>query len=165
MAVTKKKTVTRKKTVTKNSVIENTITSSISNLRLALENTNKAVADRTSESKTLMLESRRLKKRRIAQMAKKKREIAADRKNHTVDSGKAVRTATSELTATDRMIVKTTATRQAVLSELSGLKVSQKILAVYVKSINAADRALAAKKSKKRTKRKVKVLDTVPEPS
>jgi hypothetical protein len=43
--------------------------------------------------------------------------------------------------------------------------VSQKILAAYVKSINAADRALAAKKSKKRTKRKVKVLDTVPEPS
>ncbi len=164
MAVIKKKTVTRKKTATKNSVIENTITSSITNLKLALENTNKAVAERTRESKTLMLESRRLKKRRIAQMAKKKRATAADRKNHTVDSGKAVRTATSELTATDKMIVKTTATRQAVLSELSGLKVSQKILIAYVKGINAADRALAAKKSKRRSKRKVKDLNTVSEP-
>jgi hypothetical protein len=146
--------VKKKTPVTKNSVIANTIASSISNLKLSLENVNKAVSARTAESKTLMLESRRLKKRRIAQMGKKKRAVAADRKNHTVESGKTVRTATAELNATDKMLVKSTATRQGVLAELSGLKDSQKMLSAYVKSINAADRALAAKS--KRAKRKPK---------
>ena len=146
--------VKKKSQVTKNSVIANTLESSVTNLKLALEKVDKAVSERTAESKKLMLETRRLKKRRTAQMAKKKRAVAADRKNHTVDSGKLVRTATAELNATDRMLVKTTATRQGVLAELSGLKESQKTLGAYVKGINAADKALTAKN--KRTRRKAK---------
>jgi hypothetical protein len=146
--------VNKKTPVTKNSVIANTIASSITNLQLSLEKANKAVSERTAESKKLMLETRRLKKRRTTQMGKKKRAVAADRKNHTVESGKLVRTATTELNATDKSLLKTTATRQGVLTELSGLKESQKLLSAYVKSINAADRALAAKS--KRAKRKAK---------
>jgi regulator of replication initiation timing len=146
--------VKKKSQVTKNSVIANTLESSVANLKLALEKVDKAVSERTAESKKLMLEARRLKKRRTTQMAKKKRAVAADRKNHTVDSGKLVRTATAELNATDKILVKATATRQGVLAELSGLKESQKTLGAYVKSINAADKLLASKN--KRTRRKAK---------
>jgi hypothetical protein len=146
--------VAKKKPIAKNAVIANTIASSVANLKTALENAGKAVTQLTSESKKLMLETRRLKKRRIAQMGKKKRAVAAYKKNATVDSAKVVKVATSELVATDKTIVKTTAIRQTVLAELSGLKESQKILSAYVKGINAADRTLNTKK--RRVKRRVK---------
>ena len=146
--------VKQKTPVTKNAVIANTIASSVSNLKLALEKADKAVSERSSESKKLMIETRRLRKRRIAQMGKKKRAIAANKKNPSVDSGKAVKAIKSELAATDKVIVKTTAMRQAVLEELSGLKQSQKTLSAYVKGLNAADRAAAVKN--KRARRRVK---------
>jgi hypothetical protein len=143
---------TNKKPVTKNSVIANSIESSVNNLEVALENANMAVTVRSAESKKLLNETRRLRKRRTTQMGKKKRAIAADKKNSTVDSRKAVRTITSELTATSRDLVKATATRQAILEELSGLKQSQKMLSGYVKGINAADRVIARSKKKTRVK-------------
>lgn len=144
---------TNKKPVTKNSVIANSIESSVNNLEAALDKANKAVTARSAESKKLLNETRRLKKRRTTQMGKKKRAIAADKKNSTADSRKAVRAITAELTATSKALVKATATRQAVLEELSGLKQSQKMLNGYVKGIYAADRAIARSQKKKRTKR------------
>lgn len=142
-----------KKPVTKNSVIANSIESSVYNLEDALEKANKAVTARSAESKKLLNESRRLRKRRTTQMGKKKRAIAADKKNSTVDSRKAIRTITSELNATDKALVKATTTRQAVLEELSGLKQSQKMLNGYVKGIYAADRVIARANKKRKTKR------------
>ena len=144
---------TNKKPVTKNSVIANSIESSVNNLEAALDKANKAVTARSAESKKLLNETRRLKKRRTTQMGKKKRAIAADKKNSTADSRKAVRAITAELTATSKALAKATATRQAVLEELSGLKQSQKMLNGYVKGIYAADRAIARSQKKKRTKR------------
>jgi hypothetical protein len=144
---------TNKKPVTKNSVIANTIESSVYNLELALDKANMAVTARSAESKKLLNETRRLRKRCATQMGKKKRAIAADKKNSTVDSRKAVRTVTAELNTTSKALVKATASRQAVLEELSGLKQSQKMLSGYVKGIYAADRAIARSKKKKRAKR------------
>lgn len=144
---------TTKKPVAKNSVIANSIESSVNNLEAALDKANKAVTARSAESKKLLNETRRLRKRRTAQVGKKRRAIAADKKNSTADSRKAVRTTTSELNATSKTLVKATATRQAVLEELSGLKQSQKMLSGYVKGINAADRVIARATKKKRAKR------------
>lgn len=144
---------TNKKPVTKNSVIAKSIESAVYNLELALDNVNKAVTARSAESKKLMNETRRLRKRRATQMGKKKRATAADKKNSTVDSRKAVRAITSELTTTSKALDKATAARQAILEELSGLKQSQKMLNGYVKGIYAADRALARSQKKKRAKR------------
>ncbi len=144
---------TNKKPVTKNSVIANSIVSSVYNLEAALDNANKAVTARSAESKKLLNETRRLRKRRTTQAGKKKRAIAADKKNSTADSRKAVRTITTELNATSKALVKATAARQAVLEELSGLKQSQKMLNGYVKGIYAADRAIARSQKKKRPKR------------
>ncbi len=144
--------VTKKKPLTKNSVIANSIESAVYNLEVSLEKADKAVTARSSESKKLLNESRRLRKRRATLMGKKKRAIAADKKNSTGDSRKAVRTITSELAATRKVLDKATTIRQAVLEELSGLKASQKILSAYVKGIYAADRAIA--RSKKKTARR-----------
>lgn len=144
--------VTKKKPLTKNSVIANSIESAVYNLEVSLEKADKAVTARSSESKKLLNESRRLRKRRATLMGKKKRAIAADKKNSTGDSRKAVRTITSELAATRKVLDKATTVRQAVLEELSGLKASQKILSAYVKGIYAADRAIA--RSKKKTARR-----------
>jgi len=144
---------TKKNPVTKNSVIAKSIESSVYNLEDALDKANKAVTAGSTESKKLLNETRRLRKRRTTQMGKKKRAIAADKRNSTVDSRKAIRTITSELTATSKALVKATATRQAVLEELSGLKQSQKMLSGYVKGISAADRVIARSKKKKRVKR------------
>lgn len=144
---------TNKKLVTRNSVIANSIESSVYNLEVAFDKANKAVTARSNESKKLLNESRRLRKRRTTQMGKKKRAIAADKKNSTVDSRKLVRTVTSELTATNKALVKVTTSRQAILEELTGLKDSQKKLSAYVKGIYAADRAIARSTKKKRVKR------------
>lgn len=133
----------------KNSVIGNTIESAVSNLAAALEKADKAVSVRSLESKKLMTETRRLKKRRLTQMGRKKRAIAADRKNSTADTRKAVKTATTELATTNKALLKSTAARRIVLDELSGLKVNQKRLSAYVKGIAAADRALAKSRKKK----------------
>ncbi len=141
------------KPVTRNSVIANSITSAVSNLESALEKVNKAVVVRSAESKKLLNESRRLRKRRQTQMNKKKRAIAADQKNSTGDTRKAIRAITSELNATNKAITKTTTTRQAVLEELTGLKDSQKMASGYVKGIYAADRAIASAKKKKKARR------------
>ena len=141
------------KPVTRNSVIANSIASAASNLESALEKVNKAVVVRSAESKKLLNESRRLRKRRQTQMNKKKRAIAADQKNSTGDTRKAVRAITSELNATNKAITKTTTTRQAVLEELTGLKDSQKMVSGYVKGIYAADRAIERAKKKKKARR------------
>lgn len=147
--------VTRKKTVTRNSAIASTIENSVCNLELALDKANKAVSVKSAESKKLMSESRRLKKRRMSLMGKKKRAIAANRKNSTGETRKSVRTLTSELATTKKMLVKVTTSRQAVLDELSGLKESQKTLAAYMRGILAANRVIE-KAKKKASRRKSK---------
>jgi hypothetical protein len=86
-------------------------------------------------------------------MKRKQRAIAAEKKNSTADTRKAVRTTTSELNATKKAITKATTARQAVLEELAGLKDSQKNVTAYVKGIYAADRARERSKKKKRTRR------------
>lgn len=141
------------KPVTRNSVIANSIESAVSNLAAALEKADKAVAVRSAESKKLLAESRRLRKRRQTQMNRKKRAIAADKKNSTGETRKAIRAVTSELNATGKAITKATTTRQAVLEELAGLKDSQKMLSGYVKGIYAADRAIERAKKKKKARR------------
>ncbi|MGB5396877.1 MAG: hypothetical protein WBN96_06985 [Gammaproteobacteria bacterium] len=146
--------VAKKKTVVKNSAIASTIENSVSNLEVALDKADRAVTVKSAESKKLLNETRRLKKRRTTLMGKKKRATAANRKNSTGDSRKLLRSVTSELAATNKVLVKATAARQAVLEELSGLKDSQKMLAAYVKGISAADRAIAKSKKKRRVKRK-----------
>ncbi|MGD2160974.1 MAG: hypothetical protein PVG12_11885 [Gammaproteobacteria bacterium] len=142
-----------KKPVARNSVIANSINSAVNNLESALEKANKAVTARSAESKKLLNESRRLRKRHAAQMKRKQRAIAAEKKNSTADTRKAVRTTTSELNATKKAITKATTARQAVLEELAGLKDSQKNVTAYVKGIYAADRARERSKKKKRTRR------------
>ena len=57
-----------KKPVARNSVIANSINSAVNNLESALEKANKAVTARSAESKKLLNESRRLRKRHAAQM-------------------------------------------------------------------------------------------------
>jgi GTPase SAR1 family protein len=145
--------VTKKQPVAKNAVIANSINTAVSNLELALEKANKAIAARSAESKKLMNESRRLRKRHIAQMNRKKRAIAAEQKNSNVETRKAVKATIAELNATKKSIVKTTASRQAVLEELNSLKQSQKYVNAYVKGIYAADRVIERANKKKRTKR------------
>ena len=143
-----------KKPVTRNSVIANSIYNAVYNLEVALEKADKAVVARSTESKKLLSESRRLRKRRVTQMNKKKRAIAADKKNSTGDTRKAIRAITSELNATNKAITKATSARQAVLEELAGLKDSQKMLSGYVKGIYATDRAIELSKKKKKARRK-----------
>lgn len=143
---------TNKKPVARNSVIANTIDTAVYNLETALEKANKAVTVRSAESKKLLNESRRLRKRHATQMNRKKRAIAAEKKNSSADTRKAVRVASSELNATKKAIQKTTTTRQAVLEELAALKESQKYLGAYVKGIYAADRMIAKASKKKRAR-------------
>ena len=143
-----------KKPLTRNSVIANSIDNAVYNLEVALEKADKAVLARSAESKKLLNESRRLRKRRLTQMNRKKRAIAADKKDSTVDTRKAIRAITSELNATKKAVSKATAARQAVLEELAGLKDSQKMLSGYVKGIYATDLAIERSKTKKRAKRK-----------
>lgn len=142
----------RKKSVTRNSVIAKTLESSVSNLVDALEKVDKAVTIRSSQSKKMMNETRRLKKRRLTQVGKKKRATVAVKKNSSADTRKALRSITSELSATKKALVKATVARQAVLEELSGLKESQKKLRAYVKGISVADRRMARPK-RRRAKR------------
>ena len=146
--------VAKKKTVVKNSSIVSAIDNSVYNLEVALDKADRAVTVKSAESKKLLTETRRLKKRRATLMGKKKRATTANRKNSTGDSRKLLRSVTSELAATNKLLVKATATRQAVLEELSGLKDSQKMLAAYVKGINAANRAIAKTRKKRRSGRK-----------
>lgn len=143
--------VKKKTPVTKNTVITRTIESSVGNLEAALAQAIAAVTARSAESKKLLNETRRLRKRRTSQMNRKKRAVEAEKKNATADTRKAARVAVSELAATTRLLAKTTASRQVVLQELSGLKQSQKALAAYVKAINAANRALAKPKRARRS--------------
>jgi len=145
--------VTKKQTVARNAVIANSISTAVYNLEIALDKANKAIAARSAESKKLMIETRRLRKRHVAHMNRKKRAIAAEKKNSTAETRKAVKTAIAELNATKKTIVKTTASRQAVLEELNSLKQSQKSANAYVKGIYAADRAIERASKKKRTKR------------
>lgn len=144
--------VTKKQPVARNAVIANSINTAVSNLEIALEKANKAITARSAESKKLMTESRRLRKRHVAQMNRKKRALAAEKKNSTAEARKAVKVAISELNATRKSIEKTTAARQAVLEELNALKQSQKYVKAYVKGINAANRTIASSNKKKRPK-------------
>ena len=145
--------VTKKQPVARNAVIANSIKTAVHNLEIALEKANKALVARSAESKKLMNETRRLRKRHVAQMNRKKRAIAAEKKNSTAEARKAVKVAIAELNATKKGIEKTTAARQAVLEELNGLKQSQKYVNAYVKGIYAADRTIASSNKKKRAKR------------
>ena len=143
-----------KKPVTRNSVLTKTIDTSVYNLEIALDKANKAVTARSAESKKMLNESRRLRKRRITLTNKKKRAVAADKRTSTADSRKLIRTITSELNTAKKQLDKTTTARQAVLEELSGLKASQKMLNGYVKGIYATDLAIERAQKKKKPRRK-----------
>lgn len=145
----------KKISLVKNSAIANSIESSVSNLMTSLDKVDKAVAAGAKQSKSLMSEGRRLKKRRASLVGKKKRAVSANKKNSTGDSRKAVKAATSELATVSKDLAKSTAARSAVITELSGLKTSQKTLAAYVKGIVAADRVLARPKKKSKKRKKV----------
>lgn len=142
----------KKKVVAKSAAIARTLETSVSNLVTALEDADKAIKSRATESKKMMMDGRRLKKRRLTQLNKKKRAIAAEKKDSTVETRKAVKTITAELVATIKDMANNTAARQTVLAELSGLKDSQKKLSGYVRGINATDRQIA--KPKKKTARR-----------
>lgn len=144
----------KKKSLTNNSAITKIIDSSVSNLVSALENVDKAISAASKESKKLLGEVKRMKKRRMTQASKKKRAVAANKKKSSGDSRKAVRSTKSELATTNKVLAKATAARQAVTEELSGLKESQKKLSAYVKGITSTDRKLAKpKKKRKKAKR------------
>jgi len=142
----------KKKVVVKSAAIERTLETSVDNLVTALEKADKAIKSRSAESKKLVTESRRLRKRRLTWINKRKRAVAAEKKNSTVETRKVVRTIDAEKTAIRKDLVKATSARQTVLSELSGLKASQKKLSGYVRGINATDKQIA--KPKRRTRRK-----------
>lgn len=142
----------KKKVVAKSAAIAKTLESSVSNLVAALEQTDKAIKVRSAESKKLLIEGRRLRKRRLTATGKGKRAVAANKKNSTVETRKAVKTIAADKVAISKSMVKSTAARQAVLAELSGLKDSQKKLSGYVRGINATDKQIA--KPKRRAKRK-----------
>jgi hypothetical protein len=144
---------TSKKAVAKNSVIANTIESSVANLEVALDKVTRAVSVKSTESKKLMIESRRLKKRRASLVGKKKRASAANKKGSTADSRKTLKSIASELATTTKAVAKATTARSAVLEELNGLKQSHKVLAAYMKGIVAAKRKAAKPKKKRRAKR------------
>jgi len=80
-----------KKPVNRSFVSVNSIDNSVYNLEGALEKASKAVVVRSTESKKLRNESHRLRKRRLTQTSKQKRAIAADKKNSTGDTRKAIR--------------------------------------------------------------------------
>ena len=62
-----------KKPVARNSVIANSIDTAVYNLETALEKVNKAVAVRSAESKKMLNESKRMRKRHSTQINRKRR--------------------------------------------------------------------------------------------
>ena len=144
----------KRATVTKNSVIANSIEASVATMMTSLNKVDKAVAVSAKESKKLLAESRRLRKRRASLLGKKKRAIAANKRNSTGDTRKAVKSTKAELAKVTKEAAKSTAARAAVTTELAGLKSSQKELAAYVKGIAAVDRKLAKPKKKSRRKKR-----------
>ena len=140
----------KKKPVVKSAAVEKIVNTSVDNLEQALSKCNAAIKSRSAESKKLLNELRRLRKRRTVGMGKKKRATTADKRQSTADTRKAVRSLTSELAATNKTISPTVAKRSVVLAELSGLKASQKRLSGYVKGIASTDKAIARPKKRKR---------------
>ena len=131
------------------------------NLDSTSQETERSVAAKLTESKKILNDIQRLRKRRITLLNKKKRAIAANKKNSTEKGVEAVEKATSDLKTLDELIADTTVSRKIVLQELSGLKSSQRQIKVYIRAIEAANKSLAQPK-RKRVRRKTVVADETP---
>ncbi len=128
------------------------VITSLGNTRKDIE---KTIKKTSSESSKLLKTIRRLRKRRFSLLAKKIRTAAANRKNPTKSREQVISKITADLKDIDESIRTTTADRQTVLHELSGLRSTQKQVKAYVRAVAAANKKLAQPK-RKSTRRKTK---------
>lgn len=154
MAQAKKKT--KKKAVIKSSAVEKAIASSLENLTMALESTEKAIKERSATAKKLTSESKRLSKKRAILTRRKKTAKVKLTKTPDAANRKALKDVEKEIAVITKQITKSTPVKQENTSELASLKASHRQASAYVKGIQQADKVLAKPKKKRRKKRVVK---------
>ncbi len=144
-----------KSTLVNNSSISASVDAATTALSKAGKDVDKAMKSTSSESLKLLKTIRRLRKRRASLQTKKNRAAAANRKNPTKSREQVISKTTTDLKDTDETIKTTTADRQTVLHELSGLRSTQKQVKAYVRAITAANKKLA-QPERTRRRRKTK---------
>jgi len=141
-----------KKPVIKNTALVRVIDTSLANLETATTNGVKALALATKKSKQSATEGRRLNRKRVALI---KRRIATGKKakkNPDAATKKALTVVNRELAAIRKAVAKNKIVKAANFEELSGLRVSCRRLAAYMKTLAATDRIL--NKPKKKTRKR-----------
>ncbi len=141
-----------KKPVIKNTALVRVIDTSLANLEAATTNGAKALALATKKSKQSSAEGKRLNRKRVALI---KRRITAGnkaKKNPDAANKKALTAVNRELAAIRKAVAKNKIVKAANFEELSGLRVSCRRLAAYMKTLAAADRVL--NKPKKKTRKR-----------
>jgi len=141
-----------KKPVIKNTALVRVIDTSLANLETATTNGVKALALALKKSKQSATEGKRLNRKRVTLI---KRRITAGnkaKKNPDAANKKALTAVNRELAAIRKAAAKNKIVKAANFEELSGLRVSCRRLAAYMKTLTAADRAL--NKPKKKTRKR-----------
>jgi len=141
-----------KKPVIKNTALVKVIDTSLTNLETATTNGVKALALATKKSKQSSTEGRRLNKKRVTLIKRRKTAVAKAKKDPDAANKKVLKTVDKELAAIRKEVAKNKIVKAANFEELSGLRVSCRRLAAYMKTLAAADRAL--NKPKKKTKKR-----------
>ena len=141
-----------KKPVIKNTALVRVIDTSLANLETAATNGVRALALATKKNKQSSAEGKRLNRKRVALI---KRRIAAGKKakkNPDAANKRALATVNRELAAIRKAVAKNKIVNAANFEELSGLRVSRRRLAAYMRTLAAADRVL--NKPKKKTRKR-----------
>lgn len=144
----------KKKTIVKSAAVSNAIAGAIDTLTAASTSSAGAIAIRAKDAKKFSSESKRLAKKK-AMLAKRKTATTAKlKKEASASLRKLLKTTVKELADVTKAGSKNRAEKSVNSEELTGLKVSFKRVATYIKVIEKAEKVLSKpKKKKKKSKR------------
>ena len=153
----------KNKPVVKSAVIDNTISSAISNLVAACDKCAQAVDVRTSEAKRNTLASKRLTKKRAVLSKRKMTAAAKLKKAPSAETRKVLSVTEKELASVKKEIDKLQPAKEANATELATLRANLRRLSAYIKAFEQTDKVLSKPKKKARKKRPAAAAPAVSE--
>ncbi len=144
----------KKSPVAKSAVVEKSIVSSLETLAKVCKDVDRAVTVRAGEVKKLMLQMKRLSRKKAVLQKRKKSLTVKIKKAPTAELKKTLRETEKELNAAKKEYAKLKLSRQTAATELANLRTHLKRVTAYMKVIKSADKALDKPKKKRKAVKK-----------
>jgi regulator of replication initiation timing len=150
-----------KKTLIKSSVVATTVDTSLSTMTKVCTDAAAAIDSISKEAKKLLLDNKRLSKKKSILLKRKKTVAGKLQKSPVADNRKMLKSIEKEIGVVSKDLEKVKSVKAKVTEELSSLRVNHKRLNAYLNAVKTTDRILNKPKAKKSKPTKKKAVLSV----